>query len=323
MNNRTRAKRIDRAFHPVVVFLGPSLHQDEARTLLDADYLPPARKGDVYRILASGVKTIVLIDGLFHTTPSVWHRELLDAIEEGIDVVGASSMGALRAAELRRFGMIGCGTVFEWYRDGKIDGDDEVALWHASAEFDFRPLSEPLVNIRATLARAVDDACLTAGQAEDLVADAKRTYYPLRSSHGRETEALSLPAERRCQEARRDRRASACCPHPAKRRRRGSSVSSKPEELVGHGTDALERLLFERSFNGRGRAGAGSARPRLGRDDAKGAVTSAVSARVGETARCVVPRGVPDGFRPTVRRSPPTSRSRRVAGVQRPDARRL
>ncbi len=81
-----------------------------------------------------GVKTIILIDGVFHNTPSVWQRELLDAMEEGIQVLGASSMGALRAAELHGFGMIGYGTIFEWYRDGLIDGDDEVVLWHEPEE---------------------------------------------------------------------------------------------------------------------------------------------------------------------------------------------
>ena len=69
-----------------------------------------ARKGDIYRVIVSGVKTIILIDGVFHSTPSVWQRELLQAMEEGIRVLGASSMGALRAAELHPFSMIGYGT---------------------------------------------------------------------------------------------------------------------------------------------------------------------------------------------------------------------
>jgi hypothetical protein len=163
------------------VFLGPSLPREQARALLDADYLPPARKGDIYRLIPSGVRTIVLIDGVFHTTPSVWQRELLDAIDEGIQVLGASSMGALRAAELHRHGMIGQGTIFEWYRDGVIDGDDEVALWHASEEHDYRPLSEPLVNLRCTLLQAVEDGCLTEAQARGLTAYAKQLYYPQRS----------------------------------------------------------------------------------------------------------------------------------------------
>jgi len=154
---------------------------DSACALLDADYYPPAQKGDVYRIIASGVKTIILIDGVFHSTPSVWQRELLDAMEDGIQVLGASSMGALRAAELHQFGMVGFGVIFEWYRDCLIDGDDEVALWHGPEEYDFRPLSEPLVNIRYTLLKAVEDNYLTRDQAQKLTEYARQVYYPDRS----------------------------------------------------------------------------------------------------------------------------------------------
>ena len=164
--------------HRIVVFLGPSLPADEAGTILDAEYRPPASQGDVYRVLAAGVDTIVLLDGAFHSTPSVWQRELLDALEDGITVVGGASMGAIRAAELEPFGMQGSGTVFRWYRDGVIDGDDEVALRHADADHGFRALSEPLVNIRATLAAAVSDGCLGAEAAAALVEQAKATYYP-------------------------------------------------------------------------------------------------------------------------------------------------
>lgn len=174
-------KRTEHAVKPIAVFLGPSLGKDQARSLLDAEYYPPARKGDIYLVMASGAKTIVLIDGVFHNTPSVWQRELLEAIEEGIRVLGASSMGALRAAELYKHGMIGHGTIFEWYRDGIIDGDDEVALWHEPEERNFRALSEPLVNIRYTLLRAMEDHCLTPEQAQEMTAYAKEIYYPKRS----------------------------------------------------------------------------------------------------------------------------------------------
>ncbi|MBW4623880.1 MAG: hypothetical protein KME17_31515 [Cyanosarcina radialis HA8281-LM2] len=165
----------------IAVFLGPTLPRNQASALLTADYYPPARKGDIYRLIPSGVKTIVLIDGVFHSTPSVWQREIMEALAEGIQVIGASSMGALRAAELHRFGAIGCGTIFEWYRDGMIDGDDEVVLHHGGEEVSFYPMSEPLVNIRYTLLQAVRDRCLAPARAELLIAHAKELYYPQRS----------------------------------------------------------------------------------------------------------------------------------------------
>lgn len=167
--------------HSIAVFLGPSLSREEAGRLIDADFHPPARRGDIYRISATGVRSIVLVDGVFHSTPSIWPREILDAMGGGIRVFGAASMGALRAAELHRFGMIGHGTIFEWYRAGQIDGDDEVALWHGPEETGYCPLSEPLVNIRATLSQAADDGWVTLDQAGEIVAFAKQTHYPDRS----------------------------------------------------------------------------------------------------------------------------------------------
>lgn len=169
------------SFLPIAVFLGPSLKIDEARKILDADYYPPIAKGDIYRIMASGVETIILIDGVFHRKRPVWQREICDAINAGIKVYGASGVGALRAAELQAFGMKGCGQIFEWYRDGIIDGDDEIWLTYGDASDNFRPISEPLVNIRYTLLNAVKDGVLRAEQAEELIGFAKKLYYPDRS----------------------------------------------------------------------------------------------------------------------------------------------
>jgi hypothetical protein len=108
-------------------------------------------------------------------------------------------MGALRAAELHPLGMQGFGTVFEWYRTGYLDGDDEVALRHSTHEFAYRALSEPLVNIRATLQRAVADGQLAPEEERALVAFAKRTYYPDRSHRALSAcpVVLAWPAQRR------------------------------------------------------------------------------------------------------------------------------
>jgi hypothetical protein len=161
----------------IVVFLGPSLSITRARLMLNACFLPPADRGAVHRALTVDPRMIVLIDGVFHGSPSVWQRELLDAIEDGITVIGAASMGALRAAEMAPFGMIGCGQVYRWYREGVIEADDEVALLHGDAESGYRTLSEPLVNIRATVTAAVRSNCLTNGQAEAFIEHARQLHY--------------------------------------------------------------------------------------------------------------------------------------------------
>lgn len=154
---------------PIAVFLGPSLALAEAQNRLCANYYPPVAMGDIYRLLASGIETIAIIDGVFHQSTPVWQREILAALEEGIHVVGGGSMGALRAAELARYGMHGIGTVYAWYRDGVIDGDDEVALLHLDATFGYRALSEALVNIRFNLDRARQRGLLSAAEYTQLL----------------------------------------------------------------------------------------------------------------------------------------------------------
>lgn len=166
---------------PTVIFLGPSLGLERARELLPGRYLPPARRGDVYRVIPTGVRRILLVDGVFHLAPSVLHTELLAAMSEGIEVVGAASMGALRAAELDRHGMRGLGTIYAWYKSGVIRDDDEVALLHADHENAFRPLSEPLVNVRHALARATESGLLSPEEARAMFIEARDRHFGDRS----------------------------------------------------------------------------------------------------------------------------------------------
>jgi hypothetical protein len=169
----------------VVVFSGPTIAPREvAERSRGATCLGPAACGDVFRAHARGAGTIVLIDGYFEHARSVWHKELLWALRGGTRVYGASSLGALRAVELAPFGMVGMGRVFEQFRDGVLEDDDEVTLAHEAAERDYRPISEALVNIRSTLAAATQAGVLTAATASALVAVQKARFYPARSLDG-------------------------------------------------------------------------------------------------------------------------------------------
>ncbi|WP_375767466.1 TfuA-like protein [Archangium gephyra] len=181
----------------IYVFVGPTLQEREGRSGLEAVFLPPAAQGDVYRAALERPRAIGLIDGYFDCVPSVWHKEILWAMAEGIPVFGSASMGALRAAELASFGMEGVGAIFEAFQSGELTDDDEVAIAHAPAEDGFRPLSEALVNIRATLAAAGHEGVVDTRVGEALVQLAKRLYYPERSWPvllGRAVEA-GLPSE--------------------------------------------------------------------------------------------------------------------------------
>jgi hypothetical protein len=154
----------------VVAFLGPSLGADEARRLGPCRVLPPARAGDVLAVLPERPLAIALVDGLFDTTPAVWQHELLLALDAGVAVFGGGSMGALRAAELAPLGVVGVGRIFRWYRDGVLDDDGEVALLHGDAEHGYRPLTVPLVAIRAAAEDAGAEGLLSAREARALVA---------------------------------------------------------------------------------------------------------------------------------------------------------
>ena len=165
----------------VYIFTGPTLSLDEARAELNAIYLPPVSQGDVYRVGLFRPRAIGIIDGYFDRVPSVWHKEILWAMAQGIHVYGSASMGALRAAELAPFGMEGVGKIFEAYRDGVIEDDDEVAVIHGPAETGYRALSVAMVDIRRTLARAEAEGVVSPATRATLEQLAKRLFYPERS----------------------------------------------------------------------------------------------------------------------------------------------
>ena len=101
---------------------------------------------------------------------------------QGIHVYGAASIGALRAAELDVFGMRGIGRIYEDFRDGVFEDDDEVAVLHGPEELGYPPLTEAMVNIRATFEAAaiagMIDAALSAPRLTDI---AKGLFYKARS----------------------------------------------------------------------------------------------------------------------------------------------
>jgi hypothetical protein len=165
-----------------IVFLGPSLPVEEARALLDADYRPPAAMGDVYRASRQrGLRRIAIIDGYFERMAAPWHKEILWALERGVAVYGAASMGALRAAELEAFGMVGVGTIFAGYKAGRLTDDDEVAVLHGPPERGYAAMSEAMVNVRAGVAAAATSATVTPRTAAALLRIAKAQFYRERS----------------------------------------------------------------------------------------------------------------------------------------------
>jgi hypothetical protein len=164
----------------IVVFVGPCIPHEEVRVLLGDEIAlrPPVRRGDFDR-LPPEVRVVGLIDGVFHQTEAVSPREILNAVRRGVRVIGSSSMGALRAADLAGFGMEGVGEIYEMYVDGRIVSDAEVAL--AFDPDTLKAITEPLVNIRYMLARAESENVVTRSQSEALLSAATEVHFCERS----------------------------------------------------------------------------------------------------------------------------------------------
>ncbi|MBB3644021.1 hypothetical protein FHX14_000180 [Rhizobium sp. BK619] len=145
-----------------VLFVGPSLGSDLAAVRATSpriDFRPPAACGDILKAVHDGATAIGLVDGYFGDLPSVWHKEILFALEHDVAVAGGASMGALRAAECAPFGMVGLGSIFEDYETGRLLDDEAVALVHAPQALGWLPLSVPWVDFEPTI-----EALLTSGE---------------------------------------------------------------------------------------------------------------------------------------------------------------
>jgi TfuA protein len=155
---------------------------EKAKAILDADYKPPAKKGDLLALLGlSDTKRVIgLIDGLFlqdyPPTPIEVYSIL---VRKNLTVVGGASLGALRAVELEKFGMIGIGKVFELFKNGIIDADDEVAV--TFDQTNHKVQSEAMIDIRFNLFIAQRKRIIDADTKRALAKVAKDTYFPFRN----------------------------------------------------------------------------------------------------------------------------------------------
>lgn len=163
----------------IIIFTGPSLHPDEASKILEADYRPPVKRGDVTTALNENPDIIGIIDGVFHQQPAVSHREILEALKKGVIVVGGGSMGALRASELDDLGMRGIGHVYNQYKNGLIESDDDVAV--AINPLNLEQISDPLVNMEYNFKRALDKGMISKEDFYILLKTAKSIFYPKRT----------------------------------------------------------------------------------------------------------------------------------------------
>ena len=165
-----------------IIFLGPSLTHEKARKILDAEYRPPAKKGDFLRFTmpADGLTVVGLVDGYFLQDYPPSPIEVYQLImRKNTVVIGSASLGALRAVELEKFGMIGVGKIFELYKHGIVNADDEVAVTFTEEPQSLQ--SEAMIDIRFNLFMAKRKGIIDEITKKTVARVAKSVYFPYRN----------------------------------------------------------------------------------------------------------------------------------------------
>ena len=163
-----------------VVYLGPSAPAEDIRAALpEAVIRPPLRRGDLYRDRMLRFSAFLVIDGVFSQEDAVPPREVVDVLRDGALVLGAASMGALRATDCAPAGAIGTGLVYRLFSAGVLSSEDEVAVMF-DPDAPFPALSESLVNMRVALRRAVRAGALDRDRAAALAAAGRGLHFSRR-----------------------------------------------------------------------------------------------------------------------------------------------
>ncbi len=163
------------------VFVGPSCARELVGQYLSADFFPPASRGDLASAVRRGYDGFVLIDGYMVTRYSPSPQEVFDVLATGAPVFGASSVGALRAVELRAFGMVGVGWVYRGYLSGRLDRDDDLVSTIDPDQGD-RAMSIPLVRIRYAVAMLQAKGRVSQRAGAQLIDALGADYFPRRSA---------------------------------------------------------------------------------------------------------------------------------------------
>ncbi|MCF6765296.1 hypothetical protein L3V82_05890 [Thiotrichales bacterium 19S3-7] len=174
-------KPIDFKQKNTMIYAETSIDQTSIHSLLPHAIVHRAIKsGDLIKAVSKHYDIIIIIDGNFEYTQAIWHKEILWAVKKGLKIIGCSSMGALRASELDRFGVTGYGYVYETYKNNITDDDSEVAI-HYYKHKEAIISSLPLINFRYSLNLLTDDQRLTHTEADDIFKQIKSIFYKKRT----------------------------------------------------------------------------------------------------------------------------------------------
>jgi hypothetical protein len=169
------------------VFVGAGLTNEDYGAVDTGliELFPPIRRGGVAKAMDAGYRVISIIDGEFYQSLAVSPKEILIALRAGCHVLGGSSMGALRAAEMDVYGMEGVGLIYQWYRDGVLTRDDDVALMFASLdEHSYHAVTVPMVNVVWLMREYKRLNLMSAATRRKLTAAARRIHWAERTWPG-------------------------------------------------------------------------------------------------------------------------------------------
>jgi hypothetical protein len=159
-----------------VLYAGPSGY-DTDLVLDGIEVRPPAQRGEISALVdAREPGVLALADGVFHQSLAVGHVELREAVHRGWQVWGLSSLGAIRACEMRHLGVRGYGAVYRQFVADDRFSDDEVALLHAP-DPPYQAVSEPLIHIRIGLQALVNDGTIPPARRRALLNRLKKMWY--------------------------------------------------------------------------------------------------------------------------------------------------
>jgi hypothetical protein len=168
--------------YPIVtsMFVGPTCSRVELGALNTegVNILPPVRPGDLDKLVSEAQVpgVIVIVDGDFYKCLSLGQLEIRQALQGGWKIWGLSGFGALRAYELRHFGMVGYGRVYERLCRQPDLGDGEV-LGLGSTKAPYEPISEALINFEEALRDFTSRGITERPVAEDILAELSRTWF--------------------------------------------------------------------------------------------------------------------------------------------------
>jgi len=227
-----------------VVFVGPSCPPEPIREALPGAWIvPPVQRGDLYRYRLLNVSVFVVLDGVFANQLAVSPREVVDVLQDGAAVVGAASMGALRAADCGPAGAVGFGRIFRLFRRRVLSSEDEVAVAFLP-ERPYPAMTASLAGLRFALRRAyrrgvirADVAGALIGAAEALPHD-RRSWRAITQAAGVEVSEGQMAVLKSFDIKRED--ALGCCRWTARQMASGA-LKAAPRERGASGLGTLGR----------------------------------------------------------------------------------